>query len=90
MKNIALNYLNKDVIKHIGMIECVKHDEIEYLYCDKDGVFLYDKSAKVHMIATDSTEVCSKALAMREGISLIVCHNEFEYDMAKERYGLLL
>jgi len=88
MKNIALNYLNKDVVKHIGMIECVKHDKIEYLYCAEDGVFLYDESAKVHMIATDSAEVCAKAFEMRESLPLLVCHNEFEYDIAKEKFGL--
>jgi len=88
MKDLALRYLLKNEIKHIGMIECIRYDEIEYLYCAEDGVFLYDKDAELYMLATDGEEVCKKALEACPKLYLLVCHNQYEYDVASVKYGL--
>lgn len=88
MKNIALNYLCKNRLKHVGMIECVKYDDVDFLYCADDGVFFFDKTAKIHMIATSSKEIAAKALERCCATSLMVCHNEYEYEIAREKYSL--
>jgi GNAT superfamily N-acetyltransferase len=88
MKQKALEYLNKNSIKHIGLIECVKYDEIEYIYCEDDGVFIFDKTAKIHMIATDSAHIANKALGLCSKTDLMVCHNGYEYDIASNKYQL--
>lgn len=88
MKEKALEYLNRNFIKHVGIIECIKHDEIDYIYCADDGVFIYDKTAKLYMCATDSTQTCEKAISAIDSLKLIVCHNEYEYECFKNKYSL--
>lgn len=88
MKDAALSYLGKNYLKHAGIIECVRHDDIDYLYVGGDGVFIYDRSAKIYMMATDSPAVSFEALKRCEGASLIVCHNDFEYEQIRDKFGL--
>lgn len=88
MKHIALSYLEKNKIKHIGMLECIKYDDVKFVYCESDGVFIYDKTANLYMIATDNLEVCTQALAREETVHLIVCHNDYEYEQAKIKFDL--
>ena len=87
MKAKALDYLEKNFNKHVDMIVCIRHDDIEFIYCEKDGVFIYDKSAFLYMIATDSEEVCVKATAGARDIKLVVCHNLFEREIIKKKYA---
>ncbi|MBO7377775.1 MAG: GNAT family N-acetyltransferase [Clostridia bacterium] len=86
MKAKALGYLEKNFEKCVDMIVCILHDDIDFIYCENDGVFIYDKSAFLYMIATDSEETCLKATAGARDIKLVACHNPYERDIIKRKY----
>ena len=85
-KQKAVEYFEKNRLKYVCPLECVKHDNIEFLYSEKDGVFLFDESAKIHMLATDSPEVCALAAREVENVDLLLCHNAFEFEFFKDKF----
>lgn len=88
MLNVAIQYLSKNKIKHVGMLECIKYDNIDFLYAKEDGVFLYNKNAKLYMLSTDNEDTCKSAIEQCDNCKLIVCHNYHDYLLASEKFGL--
>lgn len=88
MKERAVKYLSKNYLKNVGILECIKNDEIDYIYNDFDGVFIWDKTADIYMISTDSPETCIKAISNIDSPGLIVCHNLYEKDVIQPLYNL--
>lgn len=49
----ALRYFQGDPPLYVDMAECVRRGAAQILYAAEDGVFLYEKSSRIHMLAAD-------------------------------------
>ncbi len=88
MKEKALSYLEKNYLKHVCAIECLKLDKIKFFYVEDDGVVFLDESNDIYSIATDSPDVCLRATQCLSDVELLFCHNGYEKEILSERFGL--
>ena len=56
MKNIAIAYLIKNPLLHIGMIESIRRDTADILYADTNGVLIKEQKSNAYMVSVDNFE----------------------------------
>lgn len=71
IKAAALQYLNMDSLRHIGMIEPILHDTAEILYASNDGVFVMEKKSGAYFLSAQETSLGIDLLGRTEGIALL-------------------
>lgn len=87
MKQKVFDYLNKNTVKHICMLECLRFDDVDCLYGGDDGVFLFDRTAQLYLLATDGKPAAERALKAAQDVPLIVCHSDHDAEAAREKYA---
>ncbi len=85
MKEKALEYLSKEFVLHIDMIERVKKGNCEILYADDDGVYILENEESCMISAVDG-ESCRKIMAKFPVVPYITAHHEHCLDVLKEFY----
>jgi len=79
MKKTALEYLNKDPLHHLDMIELINRELCELTYVSDNGVMLtYDKGFSV-MLSCDSLELAMKLLGDCP-YNMIAIHQDYMKD----------
>lgn len=89
MKEKALEYLNKNYVENINIIEPLMRDRLEILKVSRKGVLAYGKEENIYYISTDSKE---EAIIMLEGIGEAELFNvnrqaPLEYIMQKYEFN---
>lgn len=79
MKDTALEYLLKNPILHMCIIEPIRRNTAEILYSDKNTVFIKEQKSKLHMISStnfekgiqliDSLEECNGIAVCQESMA---------------------
>ncbi len=87
MKNRAYEYLNRDRLHHIDMLETMDRNNAELIYAESDGVLLLNISGCTYMISTESEETIVKMCEMISEPELITMHQAQFVPMAQEKYG---
>lgn len=89
MKNnidAALEYLNRDYLINVSIIDLIENDMAEILYADSDGVLVRDKITEIPMIQTYDPTLAERLLS---GITLdglpIVAHNDMLAAMVEKK-----
>lgn len=88
MKNKAINYLMKNQLLHIGMIEPIKRNTADILYADSDCVLIKERRSNAYMISAASFEKGREILESICQCNLIVAHQHFMADYLMDKYGL--
>ncbi len=76
MKNLALDYLNKDYCLNIDMIELLKRDECLLVDADDHYVILSDRHQYTYLVSSDSDEGYRRFLELQLSPELLVIHQE--------------
>ena len=87
MKEKALEYLKKDYLLNIDIVECIRRDLCDILYAESDGVLIKAKNSPAYMLSCDSTYAALKITADRE-IYLLVLHQMDQKDAVCKALGL--
>ena len=76
MINTALQYLNRDYMHNLDMIECLRRDLYDVVYAAEDGVLIRDKlDGYTHMLACRDAEAATRiAKLTQSGCGLFVAH----------------
>lgn len=88
MKSRALEYLVKDPLLHMGMIEPIRRDTAEILYAEKDGVLMKEEKSNAYMISVDNFEKGQELINSILKCNLIVAHQKYMIDYISNRFGL--
>ena len=87
MKNMAYDYLNRDRIHHIDMLETMERNNAKLLYAEHDGVLLLNISGGTYMISTASTDTLEKMCGFISNPELIAVHQAQLIPLLQEKYG---
>lgn len=88
MKDKALEYLIKDSLLHMGMIEPIHRGTAEILYAEIDGVLLKEQKSDSYMISIDNFEKGKELLNTVSNCNLIVAHQRFMVDYILKKHKL--
>lgn len=93
----AIAMMTKRKLVHMDMIEAIRLGYGKLLYFGADGVLLWDKRSRAHMLSCESAEAGQRILLKlspkeRKRMELLVLHstNPFEEAGAEQEYGLFL
>ena len=84
----ALAYLNRNKLRYVDMLEPLRRGSAEVLYAGADGVLLYDRLAKAHMLASDTPAALEDMLPLMDGCDNLVSHQLWCKETLAARFGL--
>ena len=88
MEQAALNYLQKDRLLHIDMLELLRLHEAKALYAGKDGVLIHLADSNIHMLSAASKESAGKIASQIITASMLVLHQPYLKDELMTRFSL--
>ncbi len=68
----AFEYLLKDPLSYIDMLEPLRHKTADIIYADNDGVVIYERNSQTCMIAMQEIEKCQSIVALKKYQSFAV------------------
>lgn len=78
----ALNYLEKDTLAHIDMIEVIRRDFANIYYAGDDGVAMTEKKGGVQYLSVKDLETGDKLMSFfKEGVP-VIAHQQFMVERA--------
>lgn len=87
MKEKALEYLKKDFLLNIDVIECIRRGLCDILYAESDGVLIKANNSWAYMLSCDSAETALRITAGRD-IRLLVLHQMDQKEAVCKALGL--
>ncbi len=87
MREEALNYLNKNRLLNISMIEPICRGKAEILRVDAEGVLLRVVPENIYMLSADNPKKGMELLEEITTMDLIQVHQEFMIEPVKAKYG---
>ncbi|HHV09401.1 MAG TPA: GNAT family N-acetyltransferase [Clostridiales bacterium] len=88
MKDKAVNYLMKNQLLHIDMLEPIRKNTADILYADSEGVLIKELKSGAYMISADTLEKGREVLKNVSECDLIVAHQPFMVDYIQNKFGL--
>jgi GNAT superfamily N-acetyltransferase len=82
----AIDYLSKDAVTYIDMLEPLHRGTAEIIYAERDGVILRERNSGACMIAMESIEQCRSVLHL-EKYRLFAVHQKEIADWIRENRG---
>lgn len=83
----ALDYLEKNKLLHIDMIEPIRRNTCDILYANSDGVLIHEKNSNSYMLTTESVDLAKKLIENLPKKDLFVIHQNEMFDLVKDRFG---
>ena len=84
----ALDFLNRNRLLYLDMLEPIRRGTAELLYTESDGVLLYDRLAEAHMLGADTPQALERMLPLMEGCTILTGHQLWYKDRLAARFGL--
>lgn len=88
LKDKALNYLTKNQLLHMGMLEPIRRGTADILYANTDRVLLKEQSSGAYMISADSIDKGKELIDRLSECNLIVLHQLEVMKYAAMKYNL--
>lgn len=86
-QDIALEYLTKDSVLNMDMIESIGRNEAKILEASEQGVLLYNNAGEVYMMSADSPEAARQMLSEIKSAEVIVVHQEYSIPLVEESFA---
>ncbi len=84
----ALEYLKKDRLLHMDMIEDIRRGQAQILSLRPDGVILRDCVSGVYMVTAENKDAGERLLSAADPkAEMFTCHQEFLADSVRDRFG---
>lgn len=87
MRDRAYDYLNRDRMHHIDMLETIYRSNAEIIYAERDGVLLLNIPGGTYMISAQSKEALEKMCGLISNPELITLHQAEYVPVLEEKYG---
>lgn len=82
MKTMALEFLLREPLRYMDMIEPIRRNQATVLFADGSGVLIYDRPSRAHMVAgsgmIDKIEGTPELLVMHDADALSGAHDLFK------------
>ena len=85
----AYDYLNRDRLRHIDMLQSLDRGIADVLYAEDDGVLLYNRPGWVYMLSAATDAAFEKICALIKEPFLVETHQIKYMPAIRERYGLV-
>lgn len=82
----AIEYLSRDSISYIDILEPIRRNAADILYADKDGVIIFERKGEACMIAMQDLDKCKFVMDFSD-YSLYAVHNKEIAQYIKRQYG---
>ena len=87
MKDKAYDYLNRDRLHHIDMLETMDRNNAKVIYEESDGVLLLNITGCTYMISAESEETIEKMCGLISEPELMTVHQAQLVPMLEAKYG---
>jgi len=87
MKLKALNYLNRNILLNIGIIEPINRKSADIIYAEKDGVLIFERESQSYLISVDNFDIGKKLLDSITDIKLLAVHQNFMAEYVEQHYN---
>lgn len=88
----SVEWLMKDKLLHMDMIEAIRRGQARLFYGGKDGVLLQEKKSGAYMLTATTAEAGKKIIdgfmPKNTGPELFVVHKAFLREIIEERFGM--
>lgn len=88
MKEKAIEYLIKNPLLHMGMIEPIRRGTADLIYAKTDGVLMKEQKSNAYMISVDNFEKGRELINSIGKCKLILAHQRFMVDYISKKFGL--
>lgn len=88
MKDKAIEYLMKNPLFHMGMIEAINRNSADILYADADGVLIREQKGDAYMLSVESLKKGVEILHTISECDIIVVHQQFMCEYVLNKFGL--
>ncbi|WP_438431574.1 GNAT family N-acetyltransferase [Gorillibacterium sp. sgz500922] len=85
---MALDYLSRNPLLHMDMMEAIRRGEAKLLRASGLGVLLFHPVCQAYMLSTADREEAGRMLSSLSGATLVVAHQDFYLPEARERLSL--
>lgn len=82
-----VDFLAKKPLLHVMMTESLRRGNADVLLDRPDGVMLFDRRAKAHMLAAGTPEAAGEMASKIEDPSLLVAHDPYTRRLLAERFS---
>lgn len=86
IENKAIEYLNKEYMLNIDMVECIKRKTAKLIKVTDKGVLLFNSD--VYMISTDDETTADEMLGLIDRAELIEAHQQFYVPKVEKKFNL--
>ena len=84
----AREYLSRDPLRYVDMLEPVRRGMVEVTALREDGVLLYNVPGELYMLAADSLDSCQALCAGVDSMELAVAHSQETGEFLRRQYGI--
>jgi len=88
MKSRAIEYLIKNPLLHMGMIDPIRRGTADIMYAEIDGVLIKEQKSNAYMLSVDNFEKGQGLINSILKCNLIVAYQKFMVDYILNRLGL--
>lgn len=89
MKQKAINYLNKNILLNIGILEPIRKGCAKIIYAENNGVLIFETESQSYMLSVDTFEIGKKLLDSITDCNLIAIHQSFMVNYVEKKYDFL-
>lgn len=88
MKQItAIEYLSRDPLLHMDMLECIRSGCAQLLFAGESGVLLRNTACNALMMSTEDDQIAQQMLAMIPETPMFVAHQAFYTSDAMQKFS---
>jgi len=82
-----VDYLAEKPLLHMMMTESLRRGNADLLWDHPDGVMIYDRRARAHMLSAGTAEAAEEMVAKLENPAFLVAHDPFSRKLLAERFS---
>ena len=87
MKQKALDYLSRDALSHIEMVEVIRRGKAEIFCADENGVLLREKNSGAWMLSADNEAAAENMIQQMKKVDLITFHQPFCKKLLTQKFN---
>lgn len=86
--NQALDYLNKDIVLHIDMLDSIQRGNARILEASDRGVLLYNIAGDDYMMSTEDPGTADRMIARIDTTNMLIAHQAFYIPAVQNKFSL--
>lgn len=84
----AIEYLTKNPLLHMDMLETIREGDAQLLHVSRKGVLLYHKTCEAMMMSAEDENVANRMLDKIQDAQMFVVHQQVSFPPVQKRFGI--